>query len=321
MSESIDVFEGASALVDLMNDDGFTEVDELNFVKQDDPEDEDEDEVEEVDAEDEDEGDEPEEDSEDDEPEDEEEGESQLFEVEIDGETYEVNEEELLSGYLRNETLVKRQNELEEGYQSKVIELESDRQRLAEQLDALLLEGNVTLQKYRNVDWNALKQDDPESYRQARLEYIEAQETAHFHTQRRNQLAALDNEAKQLRHNAYLKSQHQLAEKLIPELKEEGFVDNLLKYGKSIGFTEDDIRGISDAKALFILNQARLYAESQVKRKEAQVKVSKDLPPVIKPGAPKTKAQEGSHSAKIAREKLGKTHSLRDAAAVLLDFV
>ena len=46
MSESIDVFEGASALVDLMNDDGFTEVDELNFVKQGDPEDEDEDEVE-----------------------------------------------------------------------------------------------------------------------------------------------------------------------------------------------------------------------------------------------------------------------------------
>ena len=320
MSESIDVFEGASALVDLMNDDGFTEVDELNFVKQVDPEDEDEDEVDEVEAEEDEE--EPEDEPEDEESEEEEdEGESELFEVEIDGEVYEVNEEELLSGYLRNETLVKRQNELEEEYQAKTVELETDRQRLAEQLDALLLEGNVTLQKYRNVDWNALKQEDPESYRQARLEYIEAQEVAQFHTQRRNQLAELDAQAKQLRHNAYLKSQHQLAEKLIPELKEEGFVDNLLKYGKSIGFTEDDIRGISDAKALFILNQARLYAESQVKRKEAHVKVSKDLPPVIKPGAPKTKAQEGSHSAKIAREKLGKTHSLRDAAAVLLDFV
>lgn len=317
MSEAIDVFEGASALVDLMNDDGFTEVDELNFVKQVDPEDEDEDEIDEVETE-EDEED-PEDESEDEESEDE--GESELFEVEIDGEVYEVNEEELLSGYLRNETLVKRQNELEEEYQAKTVELETDRQRLAEQLDALLLEGNVTLQKYRNVDWNALKQEDPESYRQARLEYIEAQETAQFHTQRRNQLAALDAQAKQLRHSAYLKSQHQLAEKLIPELKEEGFVDNLLKYGKSIGFTEDDIRGISDAKALFILNQARLYAESQVKRKEAHVKVSKDLPPVIKPGAPKTKAQEGSHSAKVARAQLGKTHSIRDAAAVLLDFV
>ena len=248
--------------------------------------------------------------------------EGELFEIEIGDEVYEVNKEELLSGYLRNEELVKRQTELESKAQEREAELEAEQARVADYLEQLLLEGNVVIQKYRNIDWENLKAEDPETYRQARLEFIEAQEQQQARAARRDQIVNMHKKAQEIKHQAYLQSQHKLAEQLIPELKQEGFADQLVSFGKSIGYTEDEIKSISDAKALFVLNQARLYAESQVRKKAAlEKKVSKDLPPVVKPGAPKTKAQESSKQRREAIGKLKTTHSLRDAASVLMDFV
>ena len=252
----------------------------------------------------------------------EEESEEELFEIEIDGEVYEVNKEELYSGYLRNEELVKRQTEVETKLQEREAELEAEQARVADYLEQLLLEGNVVIQKYRNIDWESLKAEDPDTYKQARLEFIEAQEQQQARAARRDQIVNMHKKAQEIKHQAYLQSQHKLAEQLIPELKQEGFADQLISFGKSIGYTEDEIKSISDAKALFVLNQARLYAESQVRKKAAlEKKVSKDLPPVVKPGAPKTKAQESSKQRREAIGKLKTTHSLRDAASVLMDFV
>lgn len=252
----------------------------------------------------------------------EEESEEELFEIEIDGEVYEVNKEELYSGYLRNEELVKRQTEVEAKLQEREAELEAEQARVADYLEQLLLEGNVVIQKYRNIDWESLKAEDPDTYKQARLEFIEAQEQQQARAARRDQIVNMHKKAQEIKHQAYLQSQHKLAEQLIPELKQEGFADQLISFGKSVGYTEDEIKGISDAKALFVLNQARLYAESQVRKKAAlEKKVSKDLPPVVKPGAPKTKAQESSKQRREAIGRLKQTNSLRDAASVLMDFV
>lgn len=244
-----------------------------------------------------------------------------LFELTIDGEVYEVNEEELRSGYLRNEQLVKRQSELEAEYQEKLSALEDDRSKLLEELQVVTLETNVGLRKFENLNWQQLKATDPEGYKEALVEFAEARQAAAHQEHKRQQLVALNAEAQRIRHDAYLKQQQKVAMQLIPEIAEEGFADSLVAYGKSIGFTEEDIRSISDAKAIFILNQARLYAESKVKQKAAKEKLSKDLPPVIKPGAPKTKSQEEGRKSKALRSKFNQSHDLRDAAAVLLEYV
>ena len=326
--QSLNMTEAVGVLEDLMDDNGFIdEQDAENFedaeVTQ--PSDDDEevsDTVEEEEASDEQEEDEEQEDEdEESESEEDQETEEKLFEIEIDGETYEVNEEELLSGYLRNEQLVKRQSELEAEYQEKTTELEQHQVQLLSRLEELTLEGNLALQKYKNVNWEHLKQSDPESYRIARLEYIEAEEEAKRRNAERDQLRAMHAEAQKLRHEAYLKTQFAIAEKLIPEIKNEEFVSKLVDYGKSIGFTEQEIQSIGDAKVLFLMNQARLYAESQVKRKAAQEKVSKDLPPVIKPGVPRTVAQEGNRKVRDLQNRLKSTNDLRDAARLLEHFV
>lgn len=245
-----------------------------------------------------------------------------LFDIEIDGEEYEVNLPELKEGYLRSEELARRTTELETEYQEKISSVEAREAALAAELESLVLTQSVELQRYRNVDWEALKRDDPEQYRNLRIQAIDAQEQVQKLSQRRADIQRLHNQAQAIRQEAYLKDQREIAKRLIPDFEKPEFQQSVLQYGKQIGYTEEEIQGISDARQLLILNQARLFAESQVRRKAAlEKKESKDLPPAIKPGAPKTKTQEEGRKSKHLRSKLNQTHDLRDAAAVLLDYV
>jgi len=321
--EALNVTDMAAQLESMMDDNGdFIETEEsteeVQGVTEDHVEDFEEPEGESEETEDDAEEDEPEEE---DEESTEEESEDQFFEIEIDGEAYEVNQEELVSGYLRNEQLLKRQAELESEYQQKLDAAEEERAQLIQALQSVSLEQDVSLRKFQNVDWERLKAADPEGYKEALVAYTEAQRQAQLTKAKRDQLANLHQQAQLIKHEAYLKQQREIAQQLIPEASQDGFADSLIAYGKSIGFTEEDIRGIADAKALFILNQARLYSELQVKHKAAKEKVSKELPPVVKPGAPKTKSQEEGRRAKALRQRLNSTHDIRDAAAVLEAFV
>lgn len=317
MSEALSVPEAVSALESLLDDDGFIP-EEVSEEVEEDTEEELEDESEEEDKSD---NDSDEEESEDDDDAEEEETEDKLFEIEVDGELYEVNEEELRSGYLRNEQLVKRQQELESQYSEKLAETEQYQQRLIEELELAAVENASELQRYRNLDWERLKNDDPDLYKDTRLRYIELQEAVQSKQAKRNQVLALHQQAQEIKHQAYLKTQQELAARLIPELNDEGFVDSVLNYGKQIGFSEDEMRGIADARVLFLLNQARLYANSQIKRKEAKEKMPKELPKVVKPGTPRSPSQEGNRKTRELQSKLSKTHDMRTAAALLEQFI
>ena len=317
------VIEAATALEDFVDEievvepqeeeveDVDLDEDELDEEEVVDPE-EDEEDPEEESEEDEDEGEESEEESEED----------TLFDIEIEGEEYEVNLVELKEGYLRNEELVRRTSELESQYQDKITAAETRELELAKELESLSLNQTVELQRYSNINWEALKRDDPEQYRTLRLEALDAQERVQRINQRRNAIQGLHNQAQAIRHEAYLKTQRELAQRIIPDFDKPEFQEAILKYGKEIGYAEDELQSISDARQLLVLNQARLYAESQVRRKAAVAKkASKDLPPAIKPGAPKTKTQQEGRQAKNLRSKLNQTHDMRDAAAVLMDYV
>ncbi|KAB2362842.1 scaffolding protein, partial [Escherichia coli] len=65
----------------------------------------------------------------------EEDPEDKLFEIPIGDEVYEVNFEELKSGYLRNEEFVTRQAELEDQYAAKFEELDAERSNLLAALE------------------------------------------------------------------------------------------------------------------------------------------------------------------------------------------
>ena len=310
---------------DLMDDDGFLPGDE-DYVEPEVDEEEEEESLEESEEEAEEEEDEdPEGDGADSDEEEEEEGQEAdpqtlsdetLLDLQIGEDTYEVNLAELKSGYLRNEEYVTMMETLQEEHDARVAELELKQAELVKELEIASVISTGDLAKYDQINWNQLKAEDPARFNELRLEALDAREKAQQMVQRRNAVAGLDAEAKRLKHEAALKHQMQLAETMIPELKDETERNKIISYAQSVGFTKEDIMGISDAKTLLILNNSRKYAESQVRKKEAlATKVSKDLPLAIKPGSPKTKATAERTASKRTANRVRQEQSVEAAAA------
>lgn len=244
-----------------------------------------------------------------------------LVDLEIGGETYEVNFHELKAGYLRNEDYVNKVNVLQQEHDAKVDELEQQRDALLNELRALSVIVTSDTARYDKINWEALKQQDPENYQRLRVEALEAKEQASKLTQRHQQVQALHDKAQQLKFEVYRDQQTKLVEQLIPNIREPEVLQGLLTYGQQIGYTRDEIVSMVDARQLLLLNNARLYAEGQVRRKEAaEKKVSKDLPPVNKPGQQKSQSSTDRQVVKNARQRLQKDQSVEAAAALLATF-
>lgn len=245
-----------------------------------------------------------------------------LIDIDIDGETYEVNLVELKSGYLRQEEYTKRLAEVEtkrEEIETQLSQREVDLNRELE-LVQVMITGD--LRKYDQVDWNRLKQEDPAKYQELRLEAVEAKERVQGIANRRAQIDAMRAKADQLKHEAYVKRQVEIAEKLIPNFREPEFKNAIVKYGESVGYTESEILGMSDARQLLLLNQARLYSEGQVRRKAAlEQKVPEKLPPVVKAGAPKAKNSTAKVKAKQTGQRFAQEKSVEAAAAHFMNIV
>lgn len=247
--------------------------------------------------------------------------EEQLIEIEIGDDVYEVNLEELKSGYLRNESYVARQVELEDQFAAKQEEVEQTRAQLLEEIEAYAVTALSNANAYDQVNWNQLKQQDPEQYQRLRLEALEAREQANGVIQRRATIRGMQQEAQRLRHEAYVKTQSELAQKLIPELStDKEFGAKLIKYGKEVGYTEDDIRSIADARQLAVLNDARQWRESQARRKGALEKIETvEVKPVLKPGATTPKTNEATKKVKASHQRLQKEQSIEAAADFFLN--
>lgn len=243
-----------------------------------------------------------------------------LVDIQIGDDVYEVNFAELRAGYLRNEDYANKVQAFEVEYDSKLQALEVREAELAEELRLASVMATGDLARYDSINWAALKETDPEKYRELKLEAMEAREQAAAVEARRQGINKLHAKAQELRHNAYVKNQQELAEKLVPGYREPEFLKALLAYGKGIGFTEEDISGMTDARHLLLLNNSRLYAESVVRKKDAMDKkvVSKELPPVLKPGVPKEKTSTDRMAVKQARARNNREQSIESAAALLM---
>lgn len=243
-----------------------------------------------------------------------EEDEDPLFEIEIDGEAYEVNAEELKAGYLRNEEFVGRTTKLEQEYVQKATVLTEKEVQIDAELEALVGLQNQELQRFRNVNWAELKMLDPTQYNELRNEFHEAQDKANMFLARKAQLNEARTQAQAIKHQAFVKEQQALAARLVPEFRDPEFQKSLIKYGENIGWSESEIRDIADARVLMLLNQSRLYAQSQLKRKEAlEKKVPKDVPKVVKPGAPQAVSKGKIKAAQSAAQNLKSSGSLNAA--------
>jgi len=165
-----------------------------------------------------------------------------------------------------------------------------------------------------------LFESDPIGYMDEKLKYDESK--AQF-DQNMLQMQAMQNQnmqAQQEAHQTYLAEQAQVLTQHIPEIadpeKGEVIKNALVKTGMDYGFSAEEMQGVTDARYVRALNDARKYRELVAKRKSAQSKGEKARP-VVKAGA-KKRVDGNAVTRKKAQARLQKTGSINDALSLIL---
>jgi len=161
---------------------------------------------------------------------------------------------------------------------------------------------------------------DPIGYMEAKLTYDEAKAA---HDQQLVQLRGMHQQQaqqQQAARQAYLAEQAEVLKQHIPEIadpdKGEKLKAGIIDTGVHYGFTPEEMAGVSDARYVRALNDARKYRQLVANRQKSQSKAD-GVRPVVKAGA---KKRPDGHAAtrKKAQQRLQKTGSIDDALSLML---
>lgn len=243
-----------------------------------------------------------------------------MHKVKVAGEEREVTEEELLKGYSRTED-----------YTLKTQTLAAERKAVAEQGQAARVQHAeyatyITQLKQAlehatpaEPDWDTLAKEDPTRYTATRQAWDE-------HTKRTNAVKAEEQKAyeaveadRKQQHGTYLEEQQTKLLAAIPDWTQADVQTRekteLVKYAKSVGFDDNDLRAVTDHRLVLMLREAMLYRKSQAAKPVIQKKIA-DATVVTAPKAGE-KGKTKLSAADEAMKRSAKTGSIRDAAAAM----
>ena len=164
-------------------------------------------------------------------------------------------------------------------------------------------------------------ESDPIGYMEEKLKYDEAKAQYDQNMFQMQAMQQQNMQAQQEAHQTYLAEQAQVLTQHIPEIadpeKGEVIKNALVKTGMDYGFSAEEMQGVTDARYVRALNDARKYRELVAKRKSAQSKGEKARP-VVKAGA-KKRVDSNAATRKKAQQRLQKTGSMEDALSLILN--
>jgi hypothetical protein len=248
-----------------------------------------------------------------------------LYTVKVDGKEVEVNLEEALKGYQRQEAFTKRSMELAEqrkAFAAEAAETKQLRDAYAQQLELLqtqLQQTNLT----EEPDWAALKNEgySTDDIFFAKTEFDKQQKQVQQVAAERQKIA----QQQAQEHEAHLKQHltNQRVEMLerIPEWRNDETREferkEVIKYAqKRVGFSEEEISSASDARAIELLYKAWKW-DNLMEKKPTTKKRTRQAPKMAKAGQPATKREVANRSKRKAREQFEKAGTV-DAAVQLL---
>lgn len=253
--------------------------------------------------------------------------EPQRFKVKVDNEEVEVTLEELQQGYSRTKDYTKKTQALAET--RKAVEAERTRIEEAKQLrdtyaQRLQVIEQMLNQPADNENLAELRESDPIGYA------IKVAERA----ERDKQLQAVQAEKQRIAQQQQAEQQEQLkghlaqeAQKLrewIPEFRDEVKADLARKeikaYAKSIGFSDQELANVYDARAVQTLFKAMQY-EKLMKGKSVATKKVNEAPKTLKSGVAQQQGTSEQDAMKKQFQKLKQSGKKQDAAKLFEKFI
>ena len=121
----------------------------------------------------------------------------------------------------------------------------------------------------------------------------------------------------------HLKRENDLLLEKMPEWgdskKQKGIAEGIRSFAKSIGFSDEEIGGLSDHRSLITIHKAKLYDDLQ--KADVKSKKVKNKPRVVRAGSGVQKGSEKRSKRTAQMKRLQGTGRLNDASALLEDFV
>ena len=199
-----------------------------------------------------------------------------------------------------------------------------------EQAQALAQQQQQVLAMYQQAQQGGLQaptppskelfDQDPIGYMEAKLTYDEAKAA---HDQQLYQLQGMQQQQaqqQQAARQAYLAEQAEVLKQYIPEIadpkKGEMLKTEIMDTGIHYGFTPEEMAGVSDARYVRALNDARKYRQLVANKQKSQSKAD-GVRPVVKAGAKKRPDGQAA-TRKKAQQRLQKTGSIDDALSLML---
>ena len=259
--------------------------------------------------------------------------EPEVYAVTVNGTEQEVTFDELIKGYSRQSDYTKKTQELAEErrniesgmeqYKSELAGLQQERQQYVDALTQVIQSSTAGLETYSNVDWPALKEEDPIEYITKRDEYREMQERVRSqqHTmqiEQQKQAAQMQEVKKQLLHDEHSKLVEKVPEWGQPD-SQKAMAIEIRDYALEQGFSSEEISSLVDHRSLVVLMKAQKY--DAMKKADVKSKKIKNKPKVVRSGVGIKKTQEGKSKRIAQMKRLRGTGHIDDASALLEDFI
>ncbi len=250
------------------------------------------------------------------------------YTIKVDGEEIEVGIDELKNGYQRqadytrkSQALAEQRKETEQ-IQSERQRLEQERQMYANGLQMLQEQQSSKLQEFENVDWTALKTEDPYQYMLKKDEYRDAQEKVQNVAQ---QQAIIQQEQAEEANKARAHFVQQEYNRLVEALPEWNDQESTIKkdvqeYAKSVGFLPEEINQLADHRSVLVIKKAMEYDKLTTKVAPKK-KAVKKVPKVQKSGRGNSKEDTAAEAVKEKRARLRKSGKQDDAASIFYDML
>jgi len=247
-----------------------------------------------------------------------------MYTVKVDGEEFEVTQDELLNGYQRQQAYTKRSQELAE--QRKAFEAEA--QQVAQMRDAYAQQLEQLSEQLQQVneqepDWAELaKQYSAEELFVYKAQLDKQKEQARQVEAERQAIAQQQAQEQQAQMQRHLAEQREEMLNRIPQWRDEDIRtserEQVIKYAQqSVGFSPQEIANASDARAIELLYKAWQWDNLQSKKPAAKKKASQ-APKMAKAGQPKTKAQVASRQRRQSLQRLNNERSVDAAVNYLM---
>ena len=245
--------------------------------------------------------------------------------VKVDGEEVEVTLAELRNGYSRTSDYTRKAQALAEERKAFQGEAETIRQERAQYAELLpLLQQQLMQQVSGEPDWDTLYNEDPieasrleRQWRKSREEQTYRLQAIQAEQQRLAQESAAD-QARAIQ--AFVEAERVKLPDVIPEWKDQATMvqeaKELRDWAVAQGLTEQEIESLRQASHVAVLRKAMLYDKGRTKVQQAKAS-SKSGAKVVRPGSSGTQVNVRSTEVKRASQRLVRSGSVSDAAALL----